>query len=300
MKKWLLLLVLVTPLFATAELKKSSIVAIVNDSPITRYDFNERKKLITVMFNVDTSIPGVEGQLNKDVLKSLIETEILKQHSKKVGGKISDEDVADAMSLLERQNNMPPGGLRRYIAEKGIKFSTFKDQIIGERIKFNIINSLTGSTHVAQNEIESALIYNSPKDFEVEAWVFTSKDTESTTHRKMKKLKSRLKGCDQVKKRWYTDFAEAEKFDRNLKMIDGKIQTVIEGTKVGATSSVYKDDSKYKLVLVCKKQPLDLSAVEEGNVKYFLINKKSTKKAEKFLDELKQRAYVQILDPTLK
>lgn len=300
MKKLFLLLVLTFPVIAIAELDRSNIVAIVNDVPITKYDFNARKKLITIMFSVDTSIPGVEGQLNRDVLKSLIETEILKQHSKKVGGKISDEDINETIRLLERQNNMPPGGMRKYMSSHGIKFDTFRQQVIGERIKLNIIQSISGSTNVAQSEVEEALIYNSPKDFEVEAWVFTSRDAEINTHKMMKSLKSRLKGCDQVKEKLYADFADAEKFDRQLKRMDSKIQSIIGDTKVGSSSSVFKDGDQYKLVLLCKKQPIDLSQAEEGNVKYYLLNKKSTKRAEKFLDELKQRAYVQILDPKLK
>ena len=227
----------------------------------------------------------------------MIETEILTQHSKKVGGKISDEDINETIKLLERQNNMRPGGMRQYITSHGVKFDTFRQQVIGERIKLNIIQSISGSTNIAQSEVEEALIHNSPKDFEVEAWVFTSRDAEVDTHKMMKTLKLRLKGCDQVKEQLYAGFADAEKFDRQLKRLNGKIQSVVEDTKVGASSSVFKDGDNYKLVLLCKKQPIDLSETEEGNVKYYLLNKKSTKRAEKFLDELKQRAYVQIVDP---
>ena len=54
---------------AVAELDKSNIVAIVNDVPITKYDFNARKKLITVMFSVDTSVPGVEGAAQQRCIK---------------------------------------------------------------------------------------------------------------------------------------------------------------------------------------------------------------------------------------
>lgn len=288
------------PVISIAGNSKSSIVAVVNDVPITRYEFNERKKLITLMFNVDTSIPGVDGQLNKDVLKSLIETEILKQHAQKVGGKVKDSDIKDTIALLEKQNGMPPGGMRQYVVAHGIKFDTFKEQVIGERIKLNIIQSLTGSTDVSQSEIENTLIYNSPKDFEVEAWVFTSRDSEATSYKMMKQLKSRLKGCDQVKEKLYDNFADAEKFDRHFKKLEGKIKSVIEDTKIGASSSIFRDEDKYKLVLVCKKQPIDLSEAEEVNVKYFLLNKKSTKRAEKFLNDLKQKAYIQIVDPALK
>lgn len=302
-KLLLLLLVLAIPAISIAEANQSNIVAIVNDAPITKYDFNERKKLIKLMFNVDSSIPGVDAQINRDVLKSLIETEILKQHFEKTGGKVSEEDIQETIRLIEKQNKMPPGGMRHFITSRGVKFSTFKEQVIGERIKLNIVQSISSATNVSQKEIENTLIYNSPKDFEVEAWVFTSRDIKPDTLKSMKQLKSRLsrlQKCNNVPEKLYSNFADGEKFDRYLKKIEGKIQSVIKDTKVGESSSIFKDNNSYKLVFVCKKQAVDLSESEEGNVKYFVLNKKSTKRAEKFLSDLKQKTYIQILDPALK
>ena len=297
---FLVLIPVILPVKSFAELDKSNIVAIVNDVPITKYEFEERKALAVIMFNVDLSMPGAESQLNKNILKSLIETEILKQHAEKVGGKVTNEDVANTIKLLEEQNKMQPGGMRKYLRSQGIKFDTFRKQIVGERIKLNIIQSFTGSVNVSQSEIESALIHNSPKDFAVEAWVFTSRDSSENSHKMMTKLKSRLKGCNKLDQKLYDSFADAEKFDRHLKKLEGRIQSIVEDTREGKSSSVYKDAGRYKLVLVCKKQPFEVSAAEEGNVKYFVLNKKTTLKAEKFLEDLKQKAYVQILDPRLK
>lgn len=308
MKKFLLSIIFIisllvsifAPVCAFGALDKSNIVAIVNDTPITKYEFTERKKLMILLFNIDLSVPGIENKVNKEVLRSLIETEVLKQHSQKLGLKVTDQEIKDTIKMLEQQNNMPEGGMRQYIMANGIKFDTFKDQIIGERIKLNIMQSIAGATDVSNSEIEEVLINNSPKDFEIETWVFTSRDADDNTYKMMSKLKSRATNCDKIESKLYDSFADAEKFDRHLTQLNDKIQSVVKDTKVGKSSSIFKDEDKYKLVLVCKKQPINLSEAEEGNIKYYLLNKKGSSRALKLFDDLRQKAYVEIVDPDLK
>ena len=39
------------------------IIALVNDQPITKYDFESRKKMVVVLNNIDNSNPSVDAQL---------------------------------------------------------------------------------------------------------------------------------------------------------------------------------------------------------------------------------------------
>lgn len=295
-KKIAFLIFFLFPLYVFAS--KSNIVAVVNDSPITKYEFEARKKLAIVIFKVDTSAPGVEHQLNRDILNSLIEGEVLKQHAEKVGGKITDEEIDQTIEILEKQNKMPKGGLIQYLKANDVSIKSFRDQLVNERIKYNIINSLSNSVNISQKEIETAFLLNANKDFEIEVWVFSSKNNDADAHKKMTKLQSSIKSCDKINNKNFADFADAEKFDRHLKQLDDKIQSIIQDTKIGNASTVFQDQGKFKFVFVCKKHALNVSENEAGQVKYFLTNQKTTKKAEKFLSDLKRKAYVKVLDPS--
>ena len=48
---------------------KQDIVAIVNDKPVTMYEFNSRKQMVIALNKIDNSNPQVNSQLNKDILK---------------------------------------------------------------------------------------------------------------------------------------------------------------------------------------------------------------------------------------
>ena len=284
-------------LFSVSVLAKlPDIVAIVNDQPITRYDFESRKKMAVVLNNIDVSDPTMDARLNSDILNILIEEELLNQHAEKVGGAVNKADLDNAIATIEQRNNMPENGMRAYLTEKGLDAESFRKQIKGELIKYNIISSLSQSVSVSQMELDVALINNNDQDFDVEIWVFTSRETGDKSLSQMQLLKKRLVSCNKVEDKLYADFADGEKFDRPLKQMPDKTQSVVLDTKTGSSSRVYKEENKFKLVFVCKKDPA-ISSGDLNKIKSFLSNKKMSQKAAKFFKDLRAKAYIKLMIP---
>ena len=275
--------------------KKSDIVALVNDKPITLYDFNARKKMAITLNKIDVSNAAVEHQLNKDIVNILIEEEILNQYADKLGNKISKEEVDGAIATIEQRNNMPKGHLIQYIQEMGVDTNSFKQQIRGELIKYNIINSLSNSVSISPSEIDVAYINSGTGDFTTESWIFTSFDELDQSLKKMEKLKKQLPNCSKVEEKMYKDFAKAEKFTGKIKSLDDKTKSVILDTKSGKTSNIYQEAGKFKLVLVCSKKS-SVSGEDENKVRAFLSNHKMSRKAAKFFKDLRAKAYIKILN----
>ncbi len=270
------------------------IIALVNDQPITKYDFESRKKMVVVLNNIDNSNPSVDANLNNGILNILIEEELLNQHAASVGGKITPEQVDAAISTIEQRNNMPKGGMKAFMKERGVQMESFKRQIASEIVKHNIISSLSNSVSVSPSELDVAVINTAMPEFNVEAWIFTSKGNEHKDHKQMQDLKKRLYDCNKVDQKLYDNFADAEKFDRKLGDMPSGTKSIIHDTKVGATSSVYKEDNKFKLVFVCKKES-SVSSGDLNKLKTFLSNKKMSQKATKFFKDLKSKAYIKIM-----
>ena len=271
------------------------VVAFVNDQPITKYDFESRKKIIITLNNIDISDLGVNNKINSDILNILIEEELLNQHSEKIGTNISKKEIDGAILSIEQRNKMPKNGIPSHMKAKNLDINSFRKQIKGELIKNNIINSLSQSISISPNEMEVALI-NSYQNFNIEAWIFTSKSEGEASKNKMQLLKKHLTNCNRVDNKLFSDFADGEKFDRKLSKLPIKDQSVILDTKVDSSSSVYKQDDLFKMVFVCKK---DAGVSEEDltKVKLFLSNKKMSKKAMKFFKDLKTKSNIKIMTP---
>lgn len=292
MKKILGLFVVLFSVSVLADLP--DIVALVNDQPITKYEFESRKNMVITLNNVDVSDSSMERKLNSEILNSLIEEEILNQHAEKIGGAVSKEDLDEAIGTIEQRNNMSKNGMSVFLKEKGLNVESFRRQIQGELIKHNIMNSLSPSVFVSQNELDMALINSNEQDFDIEAWVFTSRQTTNKDLEQMQQLKKRFSSCEKVDNKLYEEFADGEKFDRKLKKLPNRTQSVVLDTKVDSSSEVYKEDDKFKLVFVCKKD----RAVSSGDltkVETFLSNKKMSQKATKFFKDLRSKAYIKVM-----
>ena len=274
--------------------KQQDIVAVVNDEPITMYEFTARKKMVIALNKVDNSDPHTDKQLNKNVLNLLIDEELLNQHAEKTGIKISEPEIDSAILTIEERNKMPKGYLLQYMRELGVSADSFKKQIKSDLIKYNIISNLSNSISVSPKELDIAVINSGYEDVNITAWIFTSLNSDEKNLNKMQKLQKTLTDCSNIENKLYADFAIGEKIERKLKDLGDKTKSVILDTNENSCSNVYQEDGKFKLVLVCTKKA-SVSGEEIDKVKGFLSNQKMSKKAEKFFKDLKSKAYINIL-----
>jgi hypothetical protein len=273
------------------------VVAFVNDRPITKYDFEARKKMIVELNNIDISDPGVNSNITSNILNILIEEELLIQQAKKVGGEVSEEEIDNSILSIEQRNEMPKGGMKELMEAINLNTESFRKQVKGELIKHNIVNSLSQSVSVSPNEVDIALI-NSYQDFDIESWIFTSKSGDEKSKGKMQLLKKRLSSCNKIDDKLFADFADGKKFDRKLTKLLPKTQSVLLDTKVGASSNIYKQGNLFKMVLVCRKDS-GVSKNDLNKIESFLSNKKVSKKTTKFFKDLKVKSDIKIMMPGL-
>ena len=273
---------------------KQDIVAIVNDKPVTMYEFNSRKQMVIALNKIDNSNPQVNSQLNKDILNILIEEELLNQHAEKVGGKISKAEIDNAISTIEERNKMPKGHLLQHLKELGVSIDSFRKQIKSELIKYNIINILSNSVSVSPKELDIAVINSGYDDFDITAWQFTSFDSNDNSLKQMKKLSKRISNCDKLEEKLYNSFATSTQLNCKLKDLNDKTKSVVLDTKENSSSEVYQEDDKFKLIFVCAKKS-SISGNDINKVKIFLSNNKMSKKVAKFFKDLKSKAYIKIL-----
>jgi len=291
MKKILIVLLSLLPFNIMAA--TPGIVAIVNDKPITKYEFEARKKIVAIFSNADASDPKIEKQLNENVMNVLVEEEVIRQYSDKIGMKISDEDVTNAIATIEERNKMPKGHIVNVLSERNADVSSFKTQIRGELIKSNLLGSLSQGISVSPREVDNAVISSGFKDFKISAMIFTSNTNDDSSRKAMEKLRKSLKSCDKVSEKSYKEVASLEKIEKNLSKFDDKTKTIITDTDSGKVSSVYLDKDHFKMLLVCHKKAEGTSE-DISRVKFFITNNKISKKAYKFLKDLKEKAYIQI------
>ena len=125
MRKYLIMALV---LLLSKALWAQEILAVVNDSPVSSYDVEVRMKLL------ELQQPGFlqsapKGDLQKQVLEQLINEKIKAQEAARRGISVSDSDVAKALLQIEKQFNLPAGGLKEVLKKEKIPFGAVQAQL---------------------------------------------------------------------------------------------------------------------------------------------------------------------------
>src|SRR6185312_11484830 len=90
------------------------IAAIVNEDVISMYDLNARTELIVVTSRLpDTQ--EIRRRIQPQILRAMIDERLELQEAKRRNVSVSQADIQRAVSSIEAENNLPSGGLKKYL-----------------------------------------------------------------------------------------------------------------------------------------------------------------------------------------
>lgn len=134
MKKFLLIGLILLSTYAQA-----SIRATVNDVPISDYDVNVRYRLLK-MQNPNVALFN-ERAFKRQLLEQLIEEQLKTQEAKKMGLSVPDEEYKQAISYVEKTENIPAGMLTQLLKQNNIPLSAVKNQIYSDLLWMQVLKN---------------------------------------------------------------------------------------------------------------------------------------------------------------
>ena len=145
-KNTLIILMLITSLFGKEILAQETqaISVIVNDEVISRYDVNQRVRLILVT----SGIPPTEENLKRietQSVKALINERIQLQEASKLEVPESQEEIQLMLDRIARGNQTTSEGIIENITSQGVKVDTLISQIKSELLWNKIVRGRFGS-----------------------------------------------------------------------------------------------------------------------------------------------------------
>ncbi|WBO58341.1 SurA N-terminal domain-containing protein [Acidocella sp. MX-AZ03] len=102
--------------------------AVVNGQVITTQDVAARAQLLALTMGIHPT-PDLIARLAPQVTKQLIDQTLQQQEIDKLNINVSDEEVENAISNIEKGNGMAPGGLQSKLEAAGVPYSTLLAQI---------------------------------------------------------------------------------------------------------------------------------------------------------------------------
>lgn len=119
------------------------VVAIVNDDVITMSEVNEEGKALfqKVAENVPADkLPEALQEVRQNIIDKLIEKKILIQEAEKENISVSDEEVDMAFTRILETNNLTPAQFREKLAEIGLTEEQYKENLRIQVLSSKLVN----------------------------------------------------------------------------------------------------------------------------------------------------------------
>lgn len=110
------------------------IVAVVNTEVITRIDLERESKMaVDSLRRQGTPLPQ-QDLLEKQLLERLITKHVLLQQARSTGLRVPDPELDAAVERIAEENKMTGPALRQAIAQTGVSFDRFREDVRGEML----------------------------------------------------------------------------------------------------------------------------------------------------------------------
>ncbi|NOG70531.1 peptidylprolyl isomerase [Roseicella sp. DB1501] len=140
-----------------AAAQTNRIVAVVNGEVVSRADVIGRARLFALNAGIAVA-PETLDRLTPQVTRLLVDERLRLQEVQRRRIPVTDADVADAVSELEKRNNLPPGALRQQLAQVGVAPRVLYDQIRTQIGWARLIRQQLGpNAEPSQAEVEEAV-----------------------------------------------------------------------------------------------------------------------------------------------
>jgi len=126
-----------------------SVVAVVNDDVITRYELDDRiRDVVRQLQRQNTPLPPM-NVLQKQILERMITDLLQRQYAKETGIRVDDPQLDQAITRIAQQNKFPSlAAFRAKLEADGVNYRKFREEIRSEII----------STRLRKREVESKIM----------------------------------------------------------------------------------------------------------------------------------------------
>ena len=144
-------------LASSALAQEAKVAAIVNDDVVSAEDLANRVTLLVRSSRMQDTGEN-RKRITPQVLRALIDERLQMQEAKRLNVSVSKQEIADAFTRIEVQNNMPKGGLDEYLAKAGVSRASLVDQLTANIAWAKLVrNRLSQDVNISDEQVTEAL-----------------------------------------------------------------------------------------------------------------------------------------------
>jgi peptidyl-prolyl cis-trans isomerase SurA len=279
-----------------------SIKVLVNDDPISDYDIDQRERFLAI-----TSQQQPSPALQKQAIDMLIDERLQMQQARKASVSVDEGDVTKILADMAEKNHLDVDGLTTALARTGVNVKTLRDRIKAQiawqetvRQKFrnevqigdadiNKAMSESGEQSGGSAPAESGLQLRQVR-FEIPAGA-----DQSTIVQRLaaaESLRAKFSSCaDLAKGVTGADVRTLE--DQKPASLAQPARLLVTNAKMGQMTPPLIGSSAVELYAVCGKRAAQEDDKARLDVQRKLVNQEFALRAERFLRDVRQEAFIE-------
>jgi peptidyl-prolyl cis-trans isomerase SurA len=277
---------------------QTSIVALVNNIPITSNEVSERRAVVRLVRKKDIS--------TKQALDDLINQQLLFQEAKRRQITIPDSDVDKRFEGVAVNAKLSVDQLGKALDQAGASAYAFKNEIRSGLLQRKLMGMLTRlSTGISEQEIARGITAKKSEGeglayrYTMQQIVFvTPKDAKPAQVNQRKNeaesLRRRIQSCEQAVTiaKELRDVATKPPIVRLSAQLPSGFRDQLAGMKVGQSTKADVNELGVEIIVLCDKQETTDDSALRTEVQNELVKEQGQGEVDKFVGDLRKRALI--------
>ena len=134
-----------------------NIAAVINDEVVSIYDLTQRISLVVLFSNLPNT-PETQRRIAPGILRRLVIEKLQLQEAERLGLEVPESAIQISISNIEKNNNVPAGGIKPMLEARGIDIETLRQQVRAELAWVDVIRALFRRlVKVSEQEVDDVL-----------------------------------------------------------------------------------------------------------------------------------------------
>jgi peptidyl-prolyl cis-trans isomerase SurA len=281
--------------YATAQ---TSIVALVNNTPITSTEVSERRAVVRLTKKKEIT--------QKQALEEIIDQHLLLAEAKKRTIGISDEEVQKRFEAVGAGSKLSADQLGKALSQAGASSRAFKAEIRDGLLRRKIGSMLSRlATGISEKEIAAGITAKKSDGdtlsyrYRMQQIVFVTPKGASPgqinqRRQEAENFRRRIQNCEQAVSlvKELRDVAAKPEVMRISSQLSSQFRDQIATLKVGQSTKAEPGELGIELIVLCDKQETVDDSALRNEVQAELVKEQSSAEIEKFIADSRKRAMI--------
>jgi len=290
------------------------IVAVVNGDIVTLYDLNRAFKPYEANIKALRYPAEKERQtlfqVRSDVLNQLIDSQLADQQVKRYQISVTQKEIDTTIEHMKEARSFTDEQLREGLAAQGLTMEEYRKEIESQILRTKLVNrEVKSKIVITQDDIKAYYETHKEKYAGSEKYYLWNIFTKASEYEKdaalqeMQAVEAKLKqgaSFEDLVKQLNESSSPAKGTDLGLYRRDelsAQLQKVVENLKAGEYSQVLETNFGYQIIYVQEIQQTPPKPIEEleTDIKQILYNEYVDNRYQEWLEELRARSYIKII-----